>query len=176
MSVILNAVDLVFMIDGKTAPDTDEQDEHYEEKPEGAAPATGRLSPVSPNALQAISGSEERTEDEPPDHACITTATIASIVGRTRLLSVDIPDTSHGELQSQPFSVRRRNFIPSRPQLRRCNSWQGRPNLCAATRVWACPHPGYRSKPRTNHVARSHGHAAGHRGKCQIVGFDDARR
>jgi hypothetical protein len=41
----------------------------YEEKPEGAAPATGRLSRVSPNALQAISGSEERTEDEPPDHA-----------------------------------------------------------------------------------------------------------
>jgi hypothetical protein len=50
--------------------------------PEGAAPATGRLSRVSPNALQAISGSEERTEDEPPDHACITTATIASIGGR----------------------------------------------------------------------------------------------
>lgn len=69
MSVVLNAVDPVFMIDGKTAPDTDEQDEDYEEKPEGAAPATGRLSRVSPNALQAISGSEERTEDEPPDHA-----------------------------------------------------------------------------------------------------------
>ena len=33
-----------FMIDGKTAPDTDEQDEHYEEKPAGAAPATGRYS------------------------------------------------------------------------------------------------------------------------------------
>jgi hypothetical protein len=82
MSVVLNAVDLVFMIDGKTAPDTYEQDEHYEEKPEGAAPATGRLSRVSPNALQAISGSEERTQDEPPDHACITTATIASIGGR----------------------------------------------------------------------------------------------
>jgi hypothetical protein len=31
--VRLNAVDLVFMIDGKTAPDTYEQDEHYEEKP-----------------------------------------------------------------------------------------------------------------------------------------------
>jgi hypothetical protein len=29
MSVVLNAVDPVFMIDGKTAPDTDEQDEDY---------------------------------------------------------------------------------------------------------------------------------------------------
>jgi hypothetical protein len=31
--------DSVPFIDGKTAPDTDEQDGHYEEKPEGAAPA-----------------------------------------------------------------------------------------------------------------------------------------
>jgi hypothetical protein len=116
--VRLNAVDLVFMIDGKTAPNTYEQDEHYE-KPAGAAPATGRLSRVSPNALQAISGSEERTEDEPPDHACITTATIASIGGRHASSAWTFQIHRTGNCRTSHFPLRRRNLIPSRP---RCGS------------------------------------------------------
>ena len=111
MSVVLNAVDLVFMIDGKIAPDTDEQDEHYKEK---ARRRRAGDRPIESGQSERAAGDlrQRRTHGRRTTRCRLLSRrrpSLRSGAGRaSSAWAFQIHRT--GKLQNQPSSVRRRNL------------------------------------------------------------------